>query len=391
MPDPIRPTYEHTAVIGVGQSAYTRHPDPALLAHHFIRDAIVAALDDAAMTLAEIDGLALSSMSITPDAAVDAAWRLGLAVRWLHQDTNGGSSGVSAFGAAVRAIEMGAARNVLVVAGDATGLQGYAEIAANFNRAIRDHATALGYGGPNTAYAMLTTRQMSAFGLEKADYGHIAIAQRTWAAANPFAAYRAPLTMDDYLNAPMVADPLCRFDCVPIVAGGQAIVLSHPDRVPHGRAPVRVKALAYSFNHDHQDTDGLKTGASVFAHDLWEQAGVGPADIDVASIYDDYPAIVVAQLDDLGFIPDHDVKRFIHARLKDRAFPVNTWGGMLSAGQPGGPAGGLNGIAEVTLQLQHRAGERQVPNARLGLSTGYGMTMYRYGATAGAAVLERGA
>ena len=386
----IRPTYEHSAVIGVGQSIYTRHPDPGLVAHHFIRDAIVAALDDAEMTLDDIDGLAISSMSIAPDAAVDAAWRLGIAVRWLHQDTNGGSSSISAFGAAVRAIEMGAARNILVVAGDATGLEGYAEIAKNFNRAIRDHAAALGYGGPNTAYAMVTARQMKAYGLEKTDYGHIAIAQRRWAAGNPFAVYRTPMTMDDYLQAPMVVDPLCRFDCVPVVAGGQAIVLAHPDRVPKGRVPVRVKALGYSYNHDHQATDGLKTGASIFAKDLWDEAGLGPDDVDVASLYDDYPSIIVAQLDDLGFIADHDAKRFIATRIKDRSFPINTWGGMLSAGQPGGPAGGLNGISEVTLQLQNRAGERQVLNAKIGLSTGYGMTMYRYGATAGAAILEGG-
>lgn len=386
----IRPTYESTAVIGVGQSVYTRRPDPELLAHHFIRDAIVAALADAEMKLAEIDGLAISSMSIAPDAAVDVAWRLGLAVRWLHQDTNGGSSSISAFGAAARAIEMGAAKNVLVVAGDATGLAGYAKIAANFNRAIRDHAAALGYGGPNTAYALLTARQMKAYGLEKADYGHMAITQRAWAAGNPFAVYRDPMTMDEYLAAPMVVDPLCRYDCVPVVAGGQAIVLAHPDRAPKGRIPVRIKALGYSYNHDHQSTDGLKTGASVFAEDLWDLAGAGPGDIDVASVYDDYPAMIVAQLDDLGFIPDHDAKRFIHTSIKDRSFPVNTWGGMLSAGQPGGTAGGLNGISEVTLQLQGRAGDRQVANARLGLSTGYGMTMYRYGATAGAAILERG-
>jgi acetyl-CoA acetyltransferase len=257
----IRPTYDNTAVIGVGQSAYTRRPHPGQLAHHFIRDAVVAALVDADMRLDEVDGLALSSMSVAPDAAIDVAWRLGLSVRWLHQETNGGSSAIGAFGAAVRAIEMGAAQNVLVAAGDATGLAGYAKIAANFNRAIRDHAAALGYGGPNTAYALLTARQMKAYGLDKTDYGEIAIAQRRWAADNPFAVYRGPLTMDDYLNAPKVVDPLCRYDCVPVVAGGQAIVLSHPDRAPDGRIPVRVRALGYSYIHDHQATDGLKTGA----------------------------------------------------------------------------------------------------------------------------------
>jgi acetyl-CoA acetyltransferase len=68
--------------------------------------------------------------------------------------------------------------------------------------------------------------------------------------------------------------------------------------------------------------------------------------------------------------------------------PINTWGGMLSAGQPGGPAGGLNGIGEVVQQLQGRAGERQVRNAKYGIVTGYGMTLYRYGGTAAAAILE---
>ena len=72
-----------------------------------------------------------------------------------------------------------------------------------------------------------------------------------------------------------------------------------------------------------------------------------------------------------------------------RVCPLNAWGGRLSAGQTGGPAGGLNGISEAVLQLQHRAGERQVKGARLAVVTGYGMTMYRYGGTAAAAVLER--
>ena len=96
----------------------------------------------------------------------------------------------------------------------------------------------------------------------------------------------------------------------PVAAGAQAIVLAHPDRAPRGRAAVRVRAHRASFNHDNQEGDGLKTGISTFAHELWQQAGVAPADIDVASIYDDYPTMVLAQLDDLGMVPDHDLARF---------------------------------------------------------------------------------
>ena len=119
------------------------------------------------------------------------------------------------------------------------------------------------------------------------------------------------MTMDEYLAAPMVVDPLSRYDCVPVVAGGQAIILSAPDRTPKGRRKRPRQGARHSFNHDHQATDGLKTGASIFARDLWDEAGVRPGDIDVASIYDDYPAMVVAQLDDLGLIAGNDVaKRF---------------------------------------------------------------------------------
>ena len=292
-------------------------------------------------------------------------------------------------GHALRGVEAGAAKAILVVAGDMTGLQGYAKIAANYNSATRDHLAPLGHGGPNGVYSLVTSRQMKKYGLDKSDYGMMAIAQRTWAGMNPNAVYRKPLTMDEYLAAPMVADPLTRFDCVPIVAGAQAIIISTPDRCPKGRAPVRVRAIRHSFNYDNQEGDGLETGISTFRDELWAAAGCSPSDIDVASIYDDYPAMVLAQANDLGFIKDHDLKTFARREIGERRLPVNTWGGMMSAGQPGGPAGGLNGIGEAVLQLQHRAGERQVKDAKLAVTTGYGMTIYRYGGTGAAAILER--
>jgi len=381
--------HANAAIIGVGQSAYVRRPQGGQCTQTFMRDAAIAALADAQIAAGEVDGLAVASFSLAPDTAVDLAWKLGLSLRWLLQDTNGGSSAMNMLGHALRGVDGGAANVILVIGGDATGLVGYGRIAANYNIATRDHLAPLGHGGPNGVYALVASRQMKTFGLEKSDYGHIAVAQRAWAAGNPLAVYRAPMGMQDYLAAPMVADPLCRYDCVPVVAGAQAIVVARPDRCPRGRAPVRVRAHRASFNYDNQEGDGLKTGIATFARELWQEADVEPEDVDVASIYDDYPAIVLAQVDDLGLIPDHDLRRFARREIAERLFPINTWGGMLSAGQPGGPAGGLNGIAEAVLQLQHGADARQVKDARLAVATGYGMTMYRYGGTAGAAVLER--
>jgi acetyl-CoA acetyltransferase len=381
--------FSNAAIIGVGQSAYTRRPDQPV--HGFMRDAVVAALRDAAIDARDIDGMAVASFSLAPDTAVDLAWRLGLSLRWILQDTNGGCSAMNMLGHALRGIETGAASAILVIGGDATGLAGYGKVAANFNTATRDHLAPLGHGGPNGVYALVTSRQMQKYGLEKSDYGHLAIAQREWAAKNPFAVYRTPMTMEEYLAAPLVADPLSRYDCVPVVAGAQAIVIAHPDRAPKGRVPVRVRAHRGSFNYDNQEGDGLQTGISTFADELWRTAGTLPDDVDVASVYDDYPTMVLAQLNDLGLIPGNDLASFARRDIGERRFPLNTWGGMLSAGQPGGPAGGLNGISEAVLQLQHRAGERQVKDARLAVTTGYGMTMYRYGGTGAAAVLERGA
>jgi len=378
------------AIIGVGQSAYTRRPASGQSTHTFIRDAVVAALRDAAIDARDVQGMAVASFSLAPDTAVDLAWKLGLSLRWLLQDTNGGSSAMNMLGHALRGVESGAADIILVIGGDATGLAGYGKIAANYNIATRDHLAPLGHGGPNGVYALVASRQMRKYGLAKSDYGHIAVAQRAWAAKNPFAVYRVPLSMEEYLEAPMVADPLSRYDCVPVVAGAQAIVIARPDRAPRGRAAVCVRAHRTSFNYDNQAGDGLQTGISTFASEFWQSAGVAPRDIDVASVYDDYPSMVLAQLDDLGLIPDHDLARFCRRDIGEARRPINTWGGMLSAGQPGGPAGGLNAISEAVLQLQGRAGERQVANARLAVATGYGMTMYRYGGTAAAAILERG-
>ena len=152
---------------------------------------------------------------------------------------------------------------------------------------------------------------------------------------------------------------------------------------------MRVRAHRASFNYDNQQGDGLRTGISTFADELWQSAGVRPEISTSPRSTTITPPWCWRRLNDLGLIPGNDLQRFARRQIGELRFPLNTWGGMLSAGQPGGPAGGLNGISEAVLQLQHRAGERQVRGARLAVATGYGMTMYRYGGTAAAAVLER--
>ena len=231
------------------------------------------------------------------------------------------------------------------------------------------HLAPLGHGGPNGVYALVASRQMKKYGLEKSDYGHIAVAQRAWAAKNPYAVYRTPLTMEEYLAAPMVADPLSRYDCVPVVAGAQAIIVAHPDRAAEGaRAGVRVRAHRASFNYDNQEGDGLATGISTFAHELWREAGVRPDDIDLACIYDDYPTMVLAQANDLGLIADNDLARFCRRDHRRAALSAQHLG-RHAVGRPAGRARRrsqrhFRGGAAVAAPRRRAAGEGRAARGR---------------------------
>ena len=138
---------------------------------------------------------------------------------------------------------------------------------------------------------------MKKYGLEKSDYGHIAIAQRAWAANNPYAVYRTPLTMEEYLAAPMVADPLSRYDCVPVVAGAQAIIVAHPDRCPRGRAPrARARASRAASTTTTRRATACRPASARSPSELWQaRRRAAGATSTSPRIYDDYPTMVLAQ------------------------------------------------------------------------------------------------
>jgi acetyl-CoA acetyltransferase len=371
-------------VVGAAESPYTRHPAPGTTAITVLADAGRRALEDAGLRPGDIDGLAVASFSLDPDHAVDLAWRLGLRVRWLMDAWTGGAAGIDMLQHARAAIQSGDTNNVLVLAGDVLDAKRFAHLVDDFNSATRDHLAGIPMGGPNVLFALLTQRHMERHGLSREDYGHFVVAQREWAALNEGAVYRNRLTLDEYLAAPFVAEPLTRYDCVPVVAGANALVVSSVRSSI--RPAVRIRAIQAMHNSDQQEGDGLETGLRAVAGDLWSEAGHEPSDIDLAWVYDDYPAMVLVQLEDLGFISG-SVATFVETELATRRFPLNTSGGQLSAGQAG-TAGGLHGIVEVVAQLCGRAGDRQVEDARTGLVTGYGMIAYRFGACANVAVLE---
>lgn len=371
-------------IVGVGETPSLRHPGPGTSTAGLMAEAIAQALRGAGLEPGDVDGLGVASFTLRPDRAIDLAWRLGLRLNWCMQDEMGGASAINLLRQAWLALQAGQAETIVLVAGDHFTGADFAGLVRGYNRSAQDYLSPLGCEGPNPLFAMLTQRQMAHTGLARKDYGALCVAQRQWAAGNSNAAYREPMSLAQYLAAPMVAPPLGRLDCVPVVSGACALVLSAR---PAGIS-VRLLASDARYNGDQQEGDGLQTGIAAFAPALWQRAGLGPQDMDVLSVYDDYPAMALAQLCDLGVASVDDLPGFIARRLASRDLPVNTAGGQLSAGQAG-TAGGMHGLVEVARQLLGQAGERQVRGARHGVATGYGMVQLRYGMCANAAVLAR--
>jgi acetyl-CoA acetyltransferase len=373
-------------IAGAFEAPYSRHAPAERDTAALLAEAVVGALADAGVAHGEVDGLGVASFSLGPDHAIYLAWRLGLTVQWIMEDPHGGASALNLLQHAVRAIEAGDADTVVLCAGDHLDRAAFAALVERYNRATAEHLAPLGYPGPNALFAMLTARYGAAHGLDRADFGCLPVAQRAWAAGNPGAVYRTPLTMDEYLAAEPVAAPLTRFDCVPVVAGADAVVVTAAGGTRRGPA-VRVRAVRALFNSDQQEGDGLRSGFAEIADDLWAAAQVRPEDVDAAFLYDDYPVMTLIQAADLGLLAGEDRQRWLHATVAEERWPLNTSGGQLSAGQAGA-AGGMHGLVEAVRQLRGAAEGRQVPCA-LALVTGYGMVLYRHGAAHVAAVLER--
>jgi acetyl-CoA acetyltransferase len=360
-------------IVAAAESPYTRHPSAETTTEQLLADAFVRVLEKAGLERDAVDGLGVASFTLAPDHVADLTWRLGVRARWIMEDTNGGASALNMLQHAVRAVEAGDARTIVLLAGDHFDRDSFRSLVDSYNRATADHLARVPTGGPNALFAHLTRRHMERHGLAREDYGRLVVAQRRWAERNPGAVYREPLTLEEYLASPVVADPLHRYDCVPVVSGADAVVVTD---APNG---VAVRALRGLHNPDGQDGDGLRTGLADVAGELWDEAGFGPGDVDAAYVYDDYPVMSLVQLDELGLVPAGDVARF----TRESSLPVNTSGGQLSAGQAGA-AGGMHGLVEAVTQLL----EGSRVEAKRAVVSGYGMVLYRYGACANAAVLE---
>jgi acetyl-CoA acetyltransferase len=326
---------------------------------------------------------------MAPDTAIGLTQHLGLSPRWLDHVPFGGASGIVMLRRAARAVQAGDAEVVACVAGDTNHVDSFRLTLANFSQFARDAVYPYGAGGPNASFAFLTAYYMRTYGATREDFGKLCVAQRANALRFPFALFKKPLTLEEYLAARPIADPLHLFDCVMPCAGADAFLVLTEQRAKALNIPfVRLRATIERHNAFASDPVQMRAGWALDRADLYEQAGAGPEDLDFVETYDDYPVISVMQIEDLGFCGKGEGPAFIrkHSFTWDGSFPLNTSGGQLSVGQAGA-AGGSLGLVEALRQLTAQAHGRQVKDAKLGLVSGFGMINFDRGLGSGAAIL----
>jgi acetyl-CoA acetyltransferase len=361
-------------------------------AHWFLAAALAALIKRAGLGKDQLDGLCVSSFTLAPDSAVGLTQHLGLTLRWLDHIPMGGACGVVALRRAARAVQSGDADMVACIAGDTNHTHSFRLNLATFSQFARDAVYPYGSGGANASFAFLTAYYMRTYGATPEDFGKLCVAQRVNALQFPHALMKKPLTLDEYLNARLIADPLRLYDCVMPCAGAEAfLVLRRAAAEKLGLPYARILATIERHNAFPDDPVQYRGGWALDRDELYAQAGVGPKDIDVLAAYDDYPVINLMQLEDLGFCDKGEGPDFVRREsfTADGTFPLNTSGGQLSVGQAGA-AGGFLGLVEIVRQVTGKPLGATVDDARLGLASGFGMINYDRGLCSGATILAAG-
>jgi acetyl-CoA acetyltransferase len=361
-------------------------------AHWWVGRAVREVLARAGLRSADIDGLSLSSFTVGPDTAIGLTQHLGLSPRWLDHVPLGGASGVVALRRAARAVQCGDAEFVVCVAGDTNHVDSFRRMLSTFSRFAQDAVYPYGSGGPNASFALITRNYMRCYGATREDFGRICVAQRENALRFPHALMKKKLTLEEYLSARAISDPIHLFDCVMPCAGAEAFLVCREDVARSlGLQAARLLATIERHNAFPEDPIQIRGGWAMDVGELYAMAGVAADDVDFVETYDDYPVISMMQIEDLGFCRKGEGAEFIraHTLTADGSFPHNTSGGQLSVGQAGA-AGGFLGLVEALRQLTGAALGTAVPNAKIGLVSGFGMVTYDRGLACGAALLAGG-
>lgn len=374
-----------SAPVTVAYERYSSEP-----AHWWLARALSGLGARTGLTAQDIDGLCLSSFTLFPDTAVGITQHFGLTPRWLDNVPTGGASGVITLRRAARAVQSGDANIVACIAGDTNHVDSFRNMLPTFSRFSQDAAYPYGSGGPNASFSLMTSHYMKTFGLTREHFGKLCVAQRDNALKYPHALMKTPLSMDQYMNARLIADPLVLFDCVMPCAGAEGYLVMHEDEAKKLGLPyAQILSTIERHNAFPDDPVQIRGGWALDKDEFWDMAGIKPDQLDLLQTYDDYPVISVMQIEDLGFCEKGAAAEFIEANTftVDGTFPHNTSGGQLSVGQAGA-AGGFLGMVEAIRQVTGEAKENAVRDARVAAVSGFGIINYDRGLSSGAAILE---
>ncbi len=338
---------------------------------------------DAGVSPGEIDGLLVT----TPVAAYSMFWpsavaeHLGMKLKYFDTVELGGASAAGMVWRAAAAIQAGLCDRVLCLTVEVpsadrnNGRKGMLR-----SESVTEFEIPFGASPPNAGYAMVARRHMHEFGTKPEQLAKIAVDQRTSALSNPLALFnQRALTIDDVLNSKMIFDPLHLLEIVSPCVGGSAVLVTRESLANRGpNPPVRLLGAGEAGSHlsiTHR-RDITTSWSKQSAEAAFAMAGVSPARVDVAQLYDCYTIAVLMAIEDLGFCAKGHGGPFVaeHDLTFAGDFPCNTNGGQLSFGQAGA-AGGMTHVVEGVRQLMGRAEARQVKGATVGVVHGNGGVM----------------
>ena len=368
------------AIVGIGATEFSKNSGRSEM--RLAVEAVQNALADAGLTAADVDGLTTYSMDTTPETMLANAMGMG-DLTFFSRIHYGGGAPAGVVHQAAMAVVSGVADVVVcyrafnersgVRFGDST----LSNLRANTAEGTRYSWVApYGLRTPASWVAMFAQRYLHTYGATTEAFGHVAVACRKHAATNPAAHfYGRPITMADHQAARWISEPLRLLDCCQETDGGQALVITTVERARDlKQRPAILAAVAQGagarqemMTSYYRDDLTRLPEAKVVGDQLWRNSGLGPADVDVAILYDHFSPFVLYQLEELGFCGRGEAKDFV----KDGALEI---GGRLPTNTHGGQLGeaylhGMNGIAEAVRQMRGTA-VNQVADAKVALVTG---------------------
>lgn len=348
-------------ILGAGESS--RVPAPGRTAGDLAVEAVLDALADAELDLSAIDGL-VTGYSLTEqhlDFSSYLAEELAIAPDWSCTVSRSGATGSSIIVEAALAVMGGACTTALAVWADNRVSGRPADMAGTLASQLSPFEVAY---GPliATQYALIARSYLHTYGATAEDLAAVAVQFRDHASRNPHAKYQKPITVDDVLTSPMASSPLHVLECALVTDYGGAAIISRADRGPRTTNPVDIRGFGESLTHQSIMRNpelfvGGATGAKRSSELAYAMAGMTPADVESAQIYDCFTITVIKLLEDFGFCERGQAGPAVRdgiLSLKGR-LPSNTNGGMLSCA-----SGGILHVTEGVRQMRGTAGVHQV-------------------------------